>query len=267
MHIILWNRWGCDHEQSALEAYKIKSALNHSDLKITPAGLFLDVEKPYIGASPDSLVSCSCCGQGIVEVKCPFVCCKDGPSEENQSFMANDGSKWTLQPNHAYFYQVQTQLHVCGVKYCDFVVWTEKGVSMERIEVDPDFFVDVAEHVEHFFKYSILPEIIGKWLTRKPVADACGVVEKCLPSTSAASNEQEIDRNEDYEKAWCFCCQPSFGTMIKCDNDNCTIEWFHCECLRIRGSPKGKWYCPACRRLPQLSKKPKPVKKTKPTKK
>ena len=35
--------------------------------------------------------------------------------------------------------------------------------------------------------------------------------------------------------------------MIKCDNDNCTIEWFHYDCMRLKSKPKGKWFCPNCR--------------------
>ena len=26
-------------------------------------------------------------------------------------------------------------------------------------------------------------------------------------------------------------------------NSDCTIQWFHCDCLRIRNPPKGQWYC------------------------
>ena len=37
--------------------------------------------------------------------------------------------------------------------------------------------------------------------------------------------------------------------MIACENEECTIEWFHIECLMIKAIPKGKWYCPDCRKL------------------
>ncbi len=35
--------------------------------------------------------------------------------------------------------------------------------------------------------------------------------------------------------------------LIGCDGDNCSVEWFHLKCLRIKRVPKGKWYCPDCR--------------------
>ena len=27
-----------------------------------------------MGASPDGIVQCDCCGKGVVEIKCPFSC-------------------------------------------------------------------------------------------------------------------------------------------------------------------------------------------------
>ncbi len=228
-----------------MQAYYGIASKCHENLMIIPAGLYVDIERPYIGASPDRIITCTCCDRGCLEVKCPF-CVKDGLSEDDNLCMKKSGDKWTLKKEHSYFYQVQTQLHVCKVDYCDFVMWTEQNVVIERITTDRDFFDSLIEHIEHFFKYGMLPEIIGKWYTRKPIADSTGIVPQ--PSTSVAS--LEVKDNEDYERCWCYCNQPSFGTMIGCDNNKCSIEWFHCECLRLRCPPKGKWYCPSCRKLP-----------------
>ena len=48
------------------------------------------------------------------------------------------------------YYQVQTQLNVCNLPYCDFVVWTEGGSAVERITVDSTFYETVMEDVKHF---------------------------------------------------------------------------------------------------------------------
>ncbi|KAE8629831.1 hypothetical protein XENTR_v10000608 [Xenopus tropicalis] len=53
-----------------------------------------------------------------------------------------------------------------------------------------------------------------------------------------------IDPNEP---TYCLCNQVSYGEMIGCDNDECTIEWFHFSCVGLTYKPKGKWYCPDCR--------------------
>ena len=138
------------------------------------------------------------------------------------------------------------QLHVCKMSYCDFVVWSSKtGIIEERIGVDEDFFSSLENDVQHFSIYGILPEIIGKWYTRAPVANSSGVVPVPKPVTDSRDSADD----EDYDKLWCYCNQPSYGFMISC----CPIEWFHGDCLRIRRPPKGKWYCPSCRKLPKDS--------------
>lgn len=49
------------------------------------------------------------------------------------------------------------------------------------------------------------------------------------------------------EDIWCSCNRQAFGEMIACDNRNCTIKWFHLECVSLTEAPKGKWFCPDCR--------------------
>ena len=62
-------RWGCEHESIAISSYKASSAEAHTNWQILPSGFVINEEKPFIGASPDSIVTCSCCGRGTVEVK------------------------------------------------------------------------------------------------------------------------------------------------------------------------------------------------------
>jgi len=62
-------KWGCDHEQVARDKYTQLSKLFHREFEIQENGLFLNVEYPYVGASPDGLVTCLCCSDGICEIK------------------------------------------------------------------------------------------------------------------------------------------------------------------------------------------------------
>lgn len=48
------------------------------------------------------------------------------------------------------------------------------------------------------------------------------------------------------EPRYCVCNQVSYGEMVGCDNEKCTIEWFHYGCVGLAEAPKGKWYCPQC---------------------
>ena len=61
--------YGCHHERDALYQYERTAQRHHSQFSVATSGFFLSHEHPYFGASPDGMVSCSCCGPGICEVK------------------------------------------------------------------------------------------------------------------------------------------------------------------------------------------------------
>uniref|UniRef100_A0A0N5AFI8 PHD-type domain-containing protein n=1 Tax=Syphacia muris TaxID=451379 RepID=A0A0N5AFI8_9BILA len=65
---------------------------------------------------------------------------------------------------------------------------------------------------------------------------------------SATTDNCEIAAvNLSDEPTYCLCNRVSFGDMIGCDNEKCTVEWFHFGCVQLKSKPKGKWYCPLCR--------------------
>ena len=98
----------------------------HSNCKMISCGLFVSKSHPYIGASPDTLVLCSCCQKACVEIKCPY-------SIRNQSvvgawnetsFLEKRDGKIQLKQNHKYYTQIIGQLAMTDCKQCYFVVWT-----------------------------------------------------------------------------------------------------------------------------------------------
>ena len=54
--------WGIEHEKDGFEAYHNQVALSHQELTISSCGLFVSVDHHFLGASPDALVQCACCG-------------------------------------------------------------------------------------------------------------------------------------------------------------------------------------------------------------
>ena len=44
----------------------------HKNLVISECGLFLDKTNSFVGASPDRLMTCDCCENVCVEIKCPL---------------------------------------------------------------------------------------------------------------------------------------------------------------------------------------------------
>jgi len=133
------------------------------------------------------------------------------------------------------------------------VLWTKQTTIIERIDKDFTFISEKIEIVKHFFINGCLPEIVGKWYSRGPVSDSTRAVP--LPSAAVATQSMAEDGDDDDAgRLWCYCSKPSFGDMIMCNNKQCTIIWFHFDCLQIRSPPKGKWYCPSCRLLPKFNR-------------
>ena len=144
--------------------------VQHEELKVTPTGLFISIEHPFLGASPDATIHCKCCGLGVVEVKCPL-CAQEASFErsmiETKHFCLekqHDG-KYQLKRNHAYYYQCQLQLFVTGYSFCDFVVWTEQELHIERITLHETLIQSTLPIVKKFYKLYILPGLLGKWYT------------------------------------------------------------------------------------------------------
>ena len=142
---------------------------SHDCFTVTNSGLNVNPLWPHIGASPDGLVNCKCCGQGTCEIKCPFCIrgksVKEMPHNKNSCLIHVDG-KLALNGDLAYYYQVQAQIFVCNVDYCDFIVWTERDVHIERILPDIAFWDQVVSKAADFFQQAILPELTGKLFTK-----------------------------------------------------------------------------------------------------
>lgn len=80
------------------------------------------------------------------------------------------------------------------------------------------------------------------------MAAAASVQESIGRSVGQRRGKLNAESNHD-EQTYCLCDQISYGQMIGCDNQSCSIEWFHFECVDVKVKPgKGvKWFCPLCR--------------------
>ena len=231
-------RWGCEHEDSAKEAYKETMSLFHHNFEINNVGLKINPDYPVFGASPDATVSCDCCGVGTLEVKCPY--CASSVTEYaargKQSCLITTDNGKRLRHDHPYYYQVQTQIAICDTDYSDFVVWTEEEVHIERIEQNVSFWEEISRKALRFHDMAVMPELVANFFSRN---------EK--PCMSSSTSDSVIS-----DPTFCYCKQPETPDrpMVACDNEQCQNQWFHLDCLQITTAdlPKGRWYCPDCKK-------------------
>lgn len=194
---------------------------------------------PHLGASPDGVITCDCCGRGVLEIKCPYNARAEPPSETIDCLLSLNG-ELHLNTSHAYYYQVQSQMYICKAQFADFVVWTIKGLFIEHIKPDNTLFNHVVGKINTFYISAVLSEVIGKWYTRRSVITG---------ATSCESQQHKDEVEETGDKEWCYYCRlgDDVDDLIQCDNPSCHILWFHLTCIEIKHVPKGKWYCPDCR--------------------
>ena len=106
--------WGSKNEAKARKEYIQSVKGNHVGFKVQTTGLHVNPDFTHLGASPDGLVSCSCCGDGLLEVKCPYSKRHHSPADIHDTAFylkhTTDGLK--LSTKHKYYHQVQGQMAV-----------------------------------------------------------------------------------------------------------------------------------------------------------
>ena len=66
-----------------------------------------------------------------------------------------------LKESHQYYAQVQGQMGVGGRPWCDFVVYTKKDISIQRITFDENYWNKLLPKLHSFYKNCVAPEIVS----------------------------------------------------------------------------------------------------------
>ena len=134
---------GMKSEPVALQEYEKFMFNRKTPVAVLKSGFVVSQAFPVLGASPDAIVidfGCSICF-GLAEVKCPHtkfhVTPLEACSDPNFFMEKISDTKCRLKRDHAYYAQVQGQMGVTGSKWCYFIVYTSKGIYIERIAFDP----------------------------------------------------------------------------------------------------------------------------------
>lgn len=156
-------------------------------------------------------------------LKCPFLLKDAQDLNAAKTCPANANGAFQLERSHSYYYQVQTQMTVCQVDHCDFVVWAPFLLHVERIGRDVLFCDAIFDTARDFFRKAVLPELFYKYSTR----------------------QQHCPQVASQQNAYCFCGGPETGKMVACENKSRAYMWFHFSCVGLKRAPKTKHrHCP-----------------------
>ena len=107
-------------------------------------------------------------------------------------------------------------------------------LTYQQTEFTPIHSDAVIKKLEALWRICILPEILGRWFTRR-----------CDAPLSIAS-----------ASGICFCRGQPSGHVVSCSNVDCPYANFHTACLSLSEVPMLKtWYCPHCIRLAQFKQR------------
>lgn len=143
--------YGHKHEPTALACYL--SALRrqtNEPCAVSHVGLVIDVENPWLGASPDAIIGGAfgeddangnpLCDDLCVEIKCP-----------------KSGRVFEVCPAQ-YYDQMQVQMAILGKHFCDLVCWTPRRMNVWRYAFDPVYWSEfLLPGLRHFYFDVFLP--------------------------------------------------------------------------------------------------------------
>ena len=153
---------GKSMEIHAKKKYLSLMKKSHKKLKSSDPGLVVMKTKTFIAVSPDLDIKCDCCGQGLVEIKCPYSIRDTSPSAENLPYLEKVDGKTQLKRNSDYYYQIQGQMGVTARPFTDFFVFTCHGHFQERIQFDNAFWLNMVEKLDWFWTNCLALELLTK---------------------------------------------------------------------------------------------------------
>ena len=142
-------------------------------MEVLPSRLHLMPERAYLGASTDGIVVCrsvdTCC-VGFLEIKCLYsingnVTIEMSPQNISEKFdnffsekkqMVNCNCHKTLL-----LCTSQGKLAITNKEWCDFVVFSNNEVVVDRIWADLEYWNILEEKLEEFYVHYIIPEILS----------------------------------------------------------------------------------------------------------
>ena len=143
--------YGKRHESEAKKGYMER----HRNTHFHECGLVVNKNYAFLGATPDGKL-CDNGQTGIVEIKCPFTARNMKISTACQDIadfcLENNNGEIKLKTNHDYYTQIQGQLMITGCDFCEFIVFTQCDMHIERIKPDHAYMTQLIQKLSTFFR-------------------------------------------------------------------------------------------------------------------
>ena len=92
-------------QENAVNCFYDIMRKKHKNFQVHECGLYLDRVVPYIGGSPDRILTCPCCKPACLEVKCPYSINHLSPCDPDAKliYLLKDGDGIVLNKSQKYY--------------------------------------------------------------------------------------------------------------------------------------------------------------------
>lgn len=128
--------------------WSLKQYSEARNVSVLPCGVIVHPDASHLGASPDARVydPTASAPFGLAEVTCCNV-----ESVVEVKHLKVVGCEALLKSTHKYYWQVQGQLAISGLEWCDFITDTHTDVTIQRIWRDQKFIKSMREGLDTFY--------------------------------------------------------------------------------------------------------------------
>lgn len=148
--------FGIQNEEKAKNFYS-KATGN----TVLACGLVVHPYAPHLGASPDGIIFSATDGYGVLEVKCPSgkktSTLTDSMQTKHFCLRKNENNEPELKMNHEYYFQVQGQMLLTGLPWCDFAIYFDASEELfvQRILFDAKFCFEMYDTLTKMYNIFI----------------------------------------------------------------------------------------------------------------
>jgi len=162
-------QWGHDKAQAAIDLYIKKCQKKHQGLCVCKSGLVINTSWPHLGASPDGIRYCECCGKRVMEIKSLFSKRNLPPHFVASEYIIEvDGIKYQLKTETRWHFQIQEELAATLSKSADLIIYTNKGILIIEVEFNMEFWNAMLKKLTDFYIHGYMnPKLLTQRLLQK----------------------------------------------------------------------------------------------------
>lgn len=158
-------------EHKALSSFTSQMEKIHKNFKCKTIGLIVDHNCAHFAASPDGLCSCTCCGDYLVEIKCPLVLSHKNASithllQLKDPFIEVVNGTYCLKNDHEYYYELQMQMALGKCNFSYFYIWSPRFRITNKVYFDSLFWTENSVGALKFAKEVLSIELMSSFFTK-----------------------------------------------------------------------------------------------------